>query len=115
MPKYMATTSFYRLKFRTIDLMTNYLVDGQPLTWWLIIDIVGWLLTLLVGQNIITNIIIRAHSLHKSYSISRKIGLVGKLRHEATSPLKEGEPIFAPKIVKIAHQIISPTTLQSQS
>jgi hypothetical protein len=67
MPKYMATTSFYRLKFRTIDLMTNYLVDGQPLTWWLIIDIVGWLLTLLVGQNIITNIIIRAHSLHKSY------------------------------------------------
>jgi hypothetical protein len=63
----MANTSFYRLKFRTIDLMTNYLVDGQPLTWWLIIDIVGWLLTLLVGQNIITNIIIRAHSLHKSY------------------------------------------------
>ena len=23
MPKYMANTSFYRLKFKTIDLMTN--------------------------------------------------------------------------------------------
>jgi hypothetical protein len=35
--------------------MTNYLVGGQPLTWWLVIDIVGWLLTLLAGQNIIAD------------------------------------------------------------
>jgi len=42
MPKYMANASFYMLKFGTIDLMTNYLVDGQPLTCWLVIDIVGW-------------------------------------------------------------------------
>jgi len=41
MPKYMANASFYRIKFRTIDLMNNYLVGGQPLTWWLVIDIVG--------------------------------------------------------------------------
>ena len=41
MPKYMANASFYRLKFKTINLMTNYLVGGQPLTWWLVIDIVG--------------------------------------------------------------------------
>jgi len=41
MPKYMENASFYRLKVRTIDLMTNYLVGGQPLTWWLVIDIVG--------------------------------------------------------------------------
>jgi hypothetical protein len=46
--------------------MTNYLVGGQPLTWWLVIDIVGWLLTLLVGQNIIAKIRIGAHSPHKS-------------------------------------------------
>jgi hypothetical protein len=50
MTKYMANASFYRLKFRTIDWLTNYLVGGQPLTWWLVFDIVGWwLLTLLVG------------------------------------------------------------------
>jgi len=54
----MANASFYRLKFRTIDWMTNYLVGGQPLTWWLVFDIVGWLLILLAGQNIIANIII---------------------------------------------------------
>jgi hypothetical protein len=29
--------------------MTNYLVGGQPLTWWLVFDIVGWLLILLAG------------------------------------------------------------------
>ena len=28
MPKYMANASFYRLKFRTIDWLTNYLVGG---------------------------------------------------------------------------------------
>ena len=55
MPKYMANASFYRLKFKTIDQMTNYLVGGQPLTWWLVIDIIGWLLTLLADQNIIAN------------------------------------------------------------
>jgi len=55
MPKCMANASFYRLKFETIDLMTHYLVGGQPLTWWLVIDIVGWLLTLLAGQNVIAN------------------------------------------------------------
>jgi hypothetical protein len=58
----MANTSFYRLKFGTIDLLTNYLVGGQPLTWWLVFYIVGcWLLILLAGQNIIANIRIRAH------------------------------------------------------
>jgi len=56
----MANASFYRLKFRTIDWLTNYLVGGQPLTWWLVFDIVGWLLILLAGQNIIANIRIRA-------------------------------------------------------
>jgi hypothetical protein len=45
----MANASFYRLKFRTIDLMTNYRVSGQLLTWWLAIE-------LLAGQNIIANI-----------------------------------------------------------
>jgi hypothetical protein len=30
----MANTSFYRLKFRTIDLMTDYSVGGHLLTWW---------------------------------------------------------------------------------
>jgi hypothetical protein len=53
MTKYMANASFYRLKFETIDWLTNYLVGGQPLIWWLVIDIVGWLLILLAGQNII--------------------------------------------------------------
>ena len=42
MPKYMENAFFYRLKFRTIDWLTNYLVGGQPLTWWLVFDIVGW-------------------------------------------------------------------------
>jgi hypothetical protein len=39
----MANASFYRLKFRIIDWLTSYLVGGQLLTWWLVIDIVGWL------------------------------------------------------------------------
>ena len=43
MSKCMENAFFYRLKFKTIDQMTNYLVGG-------------WLLTLLVGQNIIANI-----------------------------------------------------------
>jgi hypothetical protein len=54
----MENTSFYRLKFETIDFLTNYLVGGQPLIWWLVFDIVGWLLILSAGQNIIANIII---------------------------------------------------------
>jgi hypothetical protein len=45
----MANTTFYSLKLRTIDWLTNYLVGGQLLTWWLVIDIVGWLLILLAG------------------------------------------------------------------
>jgi hypothetical protein len=62
MTKYMANAFFYRLKFETIDWLTNYLVGGQPLIWWLVFDIVGcWLLTLLAGQNVIANIRIRAH------------------------------------------------------
>ena len=32
--KFMANASFYRLKFRIIDLMTNYWVGGQLLTLW---------------------------------------------------------------------------------
>jgi len=60
----MENASFYRLKSRTIEWLTNYLVGGQPLTWWLVFDIVGWLLILLTDQNAIANIIIRAHSLH---------------------------------------------------
>jgi len=31
-PKCMANAYFYRLKFRTIDLMTNYWVGGHILT-----------------------------------------------------------------------------------
>jgi hypothetical protein len=57
MPKYMANVSLYRLKFKTTDLMTNYWVGGQLLTWWLAID-------LLAGQNIIVDIIIWIYSLH---------------------------------------------------
>jgi hypothetical protein len=34
MPKHMANASFYRLKFRNIDLMTNCWVGGYILTWW---------------------------------------------------------------------------------
>jgi len=30
----MANASFYGLKFRTIDLMTNYWVGDHLLTWW---------------------------------------------------------------------------------
>jgi len=52
----MENASFYRLKFRTIYWLTNYLVGGQPLTWWLVFDIVGWLLIFLAGQNAIANI-----------------------------------------------------------
>jgi hypothetical protein len=55
----MANASFYRLKFKTIDLITNYWVGGQLLTWWLAID-------LLAGQNIIANIRIWTDSLHES-------------------------------------------------
>jgi len=46
----MANASFYRLRCGTIAWLTNYLVGGQPLIWWLVFDIVGcWLLTLLAG------------------------------------------------------------------
>jgi len=38
----MANVSFYRLKFKTIDWLTKKIVGGQPLIWWLVIDIVGW-------------------------------------------------------------------------
>ena len=56
MTKYIANASFYKLKFRTIDWLTIYLVGGQPLIW-LVFDIIGcWLLTLLAGQNVIANI-----------------------------------------------------------
>jgi hypothetical protein len=34
MSKCMANASFYKLKFETIDLMTNYWVGGHLLTWW---------------------------------------------------------------------------------
>ena len=63
----MANASFYRLKFGTIDWLTNYLVGGQTLTWWLVFDIVGWLLILLASQNVIANIRIRAYWTHESY------------------------------------------------
>jgi len=33
-PKYMANASFYRPKFITIDLLTNWWMDGHILTWW---------------------------------------------------------------------------------
>jgi len=62
----MTNASFYRLKFKTIDWLTNYLVGGQPLTWWLVFDIGGCLLIFLAGQNIIVNIRIRVHYIHKS-------------------------------------------------
>jgi hypothetical protein len=61
MTKYMKNASFYRLKFRTIDWLTKKIVGGQPLIWWLVFDIVGcWLLILLAGPNVIDNIRIRA-------------------------------------------------------
>jgi len=57
MTKYIANAFFYRLRFRTIDWLTKKIVGGQPLIWWLVFDIVGyWLLILLAGQNIIANI-----------------------------------------------------------
>jgi hypothetical protein len=56
----MANASFYRLKFITIDWLTKKIVGGQPLTWWLVFDIVGWFLILLTDQNVIANIRIRA-------------------------------------------------------
>jgi len=57
MTKYIANASFYRLRFKTIDWLTKKIVGGQPLIWWLVFDIVGcWLLILLAGQNIIANI-----------------------------------------------------------
>ena len=34
MAKCMANASFYRPKFETNDLMTNYWVGGHILTWW---------------------------------------------------------------------------------
>jgi len=67
MTKYMENDSFYRLRCGTIDWLTNYLVGGQPLIWWLVFDIVGcWLLTLLAGQNVISNIRIWAFCSMKS-------------------------------------------------
>jgi len=62
MTKYRENAFFYRLKFRTIDWLTKKIVGGQPLIWWLVFDIVGcWLLILLAGQNVIANIRIRAY------------------------------------------------------
>jgi hypothetical protein len=55
----MANAFFYRLKFKTINLMTNYWVGDQPLTWWLAIN-------LLAGQNIISNIRNWTDILHES-------------------------------------------------
>jgi len=55
----MANASIYMLKFKTIDLVTNYLVGGHLLTWWLAID-------LLSGQNVIANIRFWTNSFHKS-------------------------------------------------
>jgi len=48
-------------------------------------------------------------------SVSSKAGLFGKLIHGATSPLGGGEPSYAPKILKITHQRIRPTTIQGLS
>jgi len=46
----MANASFYKPRCGTIDWLTNYLVGGQPLIWWLVFYIVGcWLLTLVAG------------------------------------------------------------------
>ena len=64
----MVNTSFYKLKFKIIDLMTNYWVGNQLLTWWLVIN-------LLAGQNNIANIIkiqrkkARARSWYKKQDI----------------------------------------------
>ena len=55
----MVNTSFYKLKFKSIDLTTNYWVGDQLLTWWLVIN-------LLVGQNNIANIEIWIDGLHES-------------------------------------------------
>jgi hypothetical protein len=86
MTKYMANASFYRLKFETIDWLTNYLVGGQPLIWWLVIDIVGWLLILLAGQNIIANIRIRAHC---SYQSCGKLSQISNKKNQSSFGLLE--------------------------
>jgi len=57
----MANAFFYRLKFRTIDWLTKKKLVANPLIWWLVFDIVGcWLLILLATQKIIANIRIKA-------------------------------------------------------
>jgi hypothetical protein len=48
-------------------------------------------------------------------SISSEVVPVGKLRHEATSPLKGGEPIFIPKTFTITHQQTELAVLQGMS
>jgi len=84
----MANASFYRLKFGTIDWLTNYLVGGQPLTWWLVFNIVGRLLILLASQNIIANIRIWAHSLHESCG---QLSLLFNLKNQSSFGLLELE------------------------
>jgi hypothetical protein len=59
MPKCVANASFYRLKFRTIDLMTNCWVGGH------LFDLVTTLI-FLSEQNINANIRIWTDSLHES-------------------------------------------------
>ena len=55
----MENSSFYRLKFIAIDLVINYWFSGQPLTWWLMAD-------LLAEQKIIANIRIWENGIHES-------------------------------------------------
>ena len=54
MTKYMANASFYRLKIRTIDWLTNYLVGGQPLIWFLTL-LAGYWYCWLVKTSLLTS------------------------------------------------------------
>jgi hypothetical protein len=68
MSKCMANAFFYRLKFRTIDLMTNYWVGGHLLTWW-------QPLSFCLNKKVITNIIIWTDNIHES---SRNLSQLSK-------------------------------------
>jgi hypothetical protein len=77
----MANASFYRLKFRTIDFMTNHWVGSPFLTWWLAID-------LFTGQKVTANIRIWIDSLMKvmriclSFPIKKWMSSFGLLKLE---------------------------------
>jgi hypothetical protein len=92
----MANASFYRLIFKTIDLVTNYWVGGQLLTWWLAID-------LLAGQNLIVNIRIWIDSPHES--CENLSSLSNKKRNELIWTSKTRDIGWTPNSIWVAGQI----------